>query len=214
MGKRILIVDGSPLVRAGLRAILATEGGLEVCAETGTGSDALGLLRDLQPDLVITDLSLSNDGGLDFIRRLKVQAAGTRILVCCGQSEYLLAERAVRAGASGFVNKTEATEHVIAAVRRVLAGRVWLSHRVVERIVDRLGGAQARNCSAIGGLSDRELAVFGMIGEGLTTRTIAERLDRSVKTVDAHRERIKRKLGVSRSPELIRIAAQWSLDPS
>jgi len=213
MPKHILIVDGSPVVRAGLRAILTPEPDFDVCAETGTGREALQLARDLQPDLAIMDLALRDGAGLDLIRRLKAQAPDTRILVCCLHDENVFAERAVRAGALGFVNKGESTDQVVAAAHRVLAGKVWVSNRVVERVVDGLAGRQEGRSSAIGGLSDRELEVFGLIGEGLSTRAIAERLHLSVKTVETHREKIKRKLGVAGSAELARRAVQWSLDP-
>ena len=213
MPKHILIVDGSPVVRAGLRAILAPEPDFDVCAETGTGREALQLARELQPDLAIMDLALCDGAGLDLIRRLKAQAPDTRILVCCLHDENVFAERAVRAGALGFVNKGESTEQVVAAAHRVLSGKVWVSHRVVERVVEGLAGRQESSSSAVGGLSDRELEVFGLIGEGLSTRAIADRLHLSVKTVETHREKIKRKLGVAGSAELARRAVQWSLDP-
>jgi DNA-binding NarL/FixJ family response regulator len=213
MPKHILIVDGSPVVRAGLRAILSPEPDFAVCGETGTSREALQMARALQPDLAIMDLALSDGAGLDLIRRLKAQAPDTRILVCCLHDENVFAERAVRAGALGFVNKGESTEQLVAAAHRVLAGKVWVSHRIVERVVDGLAGRNEGGTSAIGGLSDRELEVFGLIGEGLSTRAIAERLHLSVKTIETHREKIKRKLGVTGSAELARRAVQWTLDP-
>lgn len=214
MPKNILIVDGSPVVRAGLRAILSLEPELCVCAETGTGREALQLARALRPDLAIMDLTLRDSAGLDLIRRLKAQAPETAILVCCLHDESVFAERAVRAGALGFVNKGESTDQVVAAAHRVLSGKVWVSKKVVERVVDGLAAGRPGNPSDIGSLSDRELEVFGLIGEGLSTRAIAERLYLSVKTVETHREKIKRKLAVAGSAELARRAVQWSLDPS
>jgi len=213
MQKQILIVDGSPVVRAGLRAILEPQAELVVCAEAGSGQEALQLARDLRPDLAIVDLALRDGTGLDLIRRIKSQAPETRILVCCHHDESVFAERAVRAGALGFVNKAESTDQVVAAARRVLAGKIWVSNRVVERVVDSLAGRRETAQSTVGGLSDRELEVFGLIGEGLSTRAIAERLHLSVKTVETHREKIKRKLGISGTAELARRAVQWSLDP-
>jgi len=212
MVHKVLIVDESPLLRAGLKSVLATDADLLVCAETGSGQEALQLVGELRPDLVIMDLSLPDSAGLDLIRRLKARAPATRILVCCLHDEALFAERTVRAGALGFISKREPTENLMGAVRRVLAGKVYLSHGMVERVVSGLAGRRAGDGQAVGGLSDREFEVFGLIGRGLPTGVIAERLHLSVKTVESHREKIKRKLGLACSAELARCAVQWSLD--
>lgn len=214
MPRSILIVDESPLVRAGLKAVLSAETDWVVCAEARAGQECLELARERRPDLVIMDLALPDCAGLELIRRLRAHLPETRILVCCLQDECLYAQRTVRAGALGFIDKRADTGQVLAAVRRVLAGKVYLSLGMVERVVEGLTGRPADHAGTVGGLTEREFEVFGLIGQGLSTAVIAARLHLSVKTVESHREKIKRKLGLGCSAELVMRAVQWNLNPT
>jgi len=214
MPKRVLIVDESPLVRAGLKAVLATEPDLVICAEAGTRRETLQLTGELRPNLVITDLTLPDSAGLDLIRGLRARVPEVRILVCSLYDERLFAGRVVRAGALGFVDKRESIEQVIAAVHRVLADQVYLSQAMVERVLAGLAGRRPYPCDLVDQLSDREFEVFGLIGQGLATRLIAQRLRLIVKTIESHREKIKYKLDLPDAAALTRCAVQWSLDPT
>ena len=210
---RILIVDDHPLVRRGLTELFNGEDDLEVCGEAAGATDAIEAVKKLKPDLLIIDISLEDTNGIELIKRLRAQNVESKMLVSSMHDESLYAERALRAGAQGFVNKEVATENVLEAVRKVLTGAVYLSNEMtgnlLQRVVDGTDGADR---SSIETLSDRELEVFERIGDGLTTREIAEKLDLSVKTIETHREHIKIKLRLRNSVELTRRAVQWVLE--
>lgn len=208
--RRILIVDDHPLVRAGIAALIEGEPGLEVCGGTGTFHEALTLLRHTVPDLAIVDISLAHGSGLELVKRLSRSQPNIRVLVCSMHEESLFAQRAINAGAMGYINKQEATAHVIDAIRQVLAGKIYLSRRMAECMTYRQPdtGSAAGLCS-VRDLTDRELEVFSLIGRGFSTSQIAEQLHISGKTVESHRENIKKKLDMRSSSELIRYAAQW-----
>jgi len=211
--RQVLIVDDHPLVRAGFAALIGAEPDLEVCSEAGSIGEALDLVRVRVPDLAIVDLSLADGNGLELVKRLRTGWAGIRVLVCSMHEESLFARRAVDAGAMGYINKQEAMSHVVEAVRQVLAGRVYLSAAMTERIAQNPPGAKpAADGSPLRGLTDRELEIFTLIGRGLTPAQMAKQLHRSVKTVDAHRENIKRKLELPSATELTRYAVQWTLE--
>jgi DNA-binding NarL/FixJ family response regulator len=210
---QVLIVDDHPLVRAGLAALMAGEPDLQVCGEAGSIGKVLELVRNTVPDLAIIDLSLADGSGLELVKRLKAGWPVIRILVCSMHEESLFARRVLDAGAMGYINKQEAMSHVVEAVRQVLAGKVYLSAAMTERISRGVPKSEtADSTSHLSGLTDRELEVFTLIGRGLPPAQIAERLHRSVKTVDTHRENIKRKLGLSSAAELTRYAVQWTLE--
>ncbi|NKN31998.1 response regulator transcription factor [Marichromatium bheemlicum] len=210
--KRILIVDDHPLVRAGLASLIAAEPDLEVCGEAETLREGLRLVRELTPDLTIVDLSLEDGNGLELIKRLKVHDAEIRILVCSVHEEALFAERAISAGALGYINKHKGIDEVIAAVRQTLAGRIYLSADMQQRFVEGFAQKRAPAQSPVELLTDRELQVFILIGEGVSNARMAERLHLSVKTIETHREKIKRKLQLSSAAELVRYAVQWQLE--
>jgi DNA-binding NarL/FixJ family response regulator len=209
---RIMLVDDHPLVRAGLRSLFNDVPDLSVCAEVGNITDALEVARIEDPDLAVIDISLDDGSGLDLIKRMKVHAPRVKMLVCSMHDESLFAERAINAGAQGFVNKHQVTEQIIEAVHQVLSGRIYLSERMVERVIDGFAKRKEIGSSSIEDLSDRELEVFGLIGQGLSTSKIAERLHLSVKTVETHREKIKRKLQLASGGELVRHAVQWHIE--
>lgn len=210
---RVLIVDDHPLVRAGIAALIGGEPDLEVCGEAGTFGEALELARGTGPDLAILDLSLAEGSGLELVKRLKRGEHDIRILVCSLHDESLFAQRALNAGAMGYINKQEATSNVIQAIRRVLSGKIYLSKRMTERLLQGFAGGELVGAMPpIRSLTDRELEVFSLIGRGLSTSRIAEQLHLSVKTVEAHREKIKKKLNLDSGSELMRYAVQWTLE--
>jgi DNA-binding NarL/FixJ family response regulator len=210
---RILIVDDHPMVREGLVARISTQSDLHVCGEAGNVGEALRLVEQLHPDLAIIDISLKDGHGLDLIKQIRLRDERIKMLVSSMHDETLFAERALRAGAMGYINKQEAPEQVIDAIRQVLDGKMVFSTRMTERILHRAVGrsTQGRQ-SPIEGLTDRELEVFELIGHGMTTRKIANQLGLSVHTIETHREKIKSKLKLKNSAELGRHALQWVLE--
>ena len=208
---RILIVDDHPVFRLGLARMLDGEEGLAVCGEARSVEEAAESLDGLAPDLVVVDISLPGAGGLDLVRALKERRPELPALVLSMHDEALFAGRALRAGARGYVNKQEPVEEMVAAVRTVISGGTYLSPRMRARLEarGRRGGREMEGPVEI--LSDRELEVFGLIGEGLGTREIAERLGIAVKTVETYREHIKDKLALESAPELARRAVAWVL---
>jgi DNA-binding NarL/FixJ family response regulator len=210
---RILIVDDHPIVRQGLRLLIDAQPDLTVCGEAQGLSQAMQLYRDAKPDLLVVDISLENGNGIELIKELIAQNDRQRVLVCSMHDETLFAERCLRAGAKGYVNKEEATEQLVEAIRRVASGRVYLSARMTDRMLCRqVGSGEESPRSAIESLSDRELEVFEQIGHGVTTRQIAEKLHLSPKTVETYRENIKHKLNLSNASELTQHAVQWVLE--
>ncbi|MBK5940201.1 DNA-binding response regulator [Halochromatium roseum] len=211
--RTVLIVDDHPLVREGLKGVISEAADLTVCGETGKIREAQDLARELNPDIAIIDLSLEDGNGLELIRRLKSRYPELRMLVCSMRDESLFAERAINSGAHGYINKHEVAGHVIDALRQVLAGKIYLSPDVVERIITGFAHQKQPTAgSSIDELSNRELEVFWLIGQGRSTTEIAKQLSLSVKTVETHREKIKRKLGLTSAGQLMRHAVQWDLE--
>lgn len=211
---RILIVDDHPAVREALAIRIGRQRDLEVCGEAADTNDALRLLADTKPDVAVIDISLKTGNGIDLIKRIKDRNKHTRILVWSMHSESLYAERALRLGALGYINKDQATDKIVEAIRRVLQGKIWLSEAMAERILQRAvgGGQQALPRSPLDLLADRELEVFFLIGQGTKTADIADRLHLSVKTVETYRDRIRQKLNLNDGTELAHYATQWVLE--
>jgi DNA-binding NarL/FixJ family response regulator len=209
---KVLIVDDHPVVREGLAMHLATQPDLEVCGEAEDLAGALALLESARPDVAIIDISLKNSNGIELIRRIKDCHDAVRILVWSMYPENLYAERALRAGAHGYLNKGQATHHVLDAVRAILQGRVYVSGGLADQLLLRVVGRKPEEGSAIDRLSDRELEAFQHMGEGMTTESIAKKMHVSPKTVETFRSRIKEKLGISNLTELIQRAAQWVVE--
>ncbi|MGH8549848.1 MAG: response regulator [Methylococcales bacterium] len=208
---RILVVDDHPLVRSGLSALIGAEPDLEICGETGTVGGALGLAATTAPDLVIVDLSLANHGdGLDLVKRLHTREPILKILVCSIYDEALFAQRALAAGAKGYINKKEATSCVVDAIRRVLQGDYFVSDQVAQRTLREISEPGVNPRDPLSSLSDRELQIYRMIGAGTGTSRIAEQLHLSVKTVESHKSKIKKKLNLASASELMRHAMQWN----
>ena len=210
--RKILIVDDHPLVRRGLSDLISDEQTLAVCGEAADCDEAMQMLRECRPDLVIVDISLGGKSGLDLIKRICVHDSTIRILVSSMHDEVLFAERCIRAGATGYINKEVATERVIEAINHVLAGEIYLSPKMTRRILRSVAGANLQDEPPIAKLTDRELEVFALIGRGNTTREISQNLNLSIKTIESYRENIKSKLGITTSAELSRHAVQWVLE--
>ena len=209
----VFLVDDHPLVREFLASLIEQQPDLTVCGQAGDYRSALTGIASTQPDVAIVDLSLGERSGLDLIRDLKASHPNVAVLVLSMHDEDLYAQRALRAGARGFLMKREATGNVIVAIRRVRRGGIAVSERVSEALAEKLvRGAAAGAGSPVEALSDRELEVFRLLGEGRTTRQIAEALHLSFKTVQAYYARIKAKLGAVNGVEMLRDAIRWNED--
>jgi DNA-binding NarL/FixJ family response regulator len=212
MPARIFIVDDHPMVREGMAMRISMQEDLEICGEAATEDEALALIEENLPDLMIVDMSLKCGHGLDVIKRTKQRHPSVKMLVVSGFQESLYAERAIRAGAMGYLNKQHSHDAVIEAIRTVLRGELYLGSYLSQRLIAQALGSTDQSCAPIEQLTDRELEVFRMIGEGLTSGAIAIELHLSTHTIDTHRENIKRKLGAKNAAELSRQAVQWVLE--
>ncbi len=207
----VLIVDDHPILRHGIAQMVAREDDMQVCGEAGSVSEALAFIAVHAVDLAIVDLSLDDRSGMELIRTVHQRYPHVRCLVLSMHDENLHAERALRAGASGYVMKQEATRKIIVALRRVRDGHIYLSDALGSHLLQRLAGAAAQPAAGapaqpLGALSDRELEVLRLIGKGMKTGDIARTLNRSVHTIDAHRANIKRKLALKSAGELAQYA--------
>jgi DNA-binding NarL/FixJ family response regulator len=198
------------MVRIGLTQIIFDEPDLELCGESKDAAGVLALIDSQQPDVVVIDISLGNSNGLTLIHDIKKTHKSLKMLVYSMHDELLFAPRAIHAGAMGYVNKNAPPTEVIDAIRKILQGRMAVSDRVAEGLLTHLAGAGAKPAQdLVALLSNRELEVFELLGRGATAREIAERLCRSVKTIETHRERIMAKLGLDSSAKLVRQAVEW-----
>ena len=207
----ILIIDDHPLVRAGFAQLIGDTPDLNVCGEAGDMASALQLLNSITPDLAIIDLSLAGGSGLDLTEHIKARNSGILMLVASMHDESLYAERVLAAGARGYINKQEAQEKIIQAIRQVLKGKVYLSELMTERILNNMV-SHHDDKHGIGALSNRELQVFEMIGQGLAPGKMAKQLNLSVKTIETHQAHIKKKLGVTSTHKLTHRAIRWLLE--
>lgn len=208
--KKILVVEDHPIFRLGLRELINQEADLVVCGEAQDAHAAWQAVQDLTPDMVIADITLEDGDGIELTKQIKRHFRDLPVLILSMHDEFLYAERALHAGARGYIMKQEAMESVVTAARQVLAGKIYLNDRMKEHILANLSlPRQDRDLSPMARLTDRELEVFSLIGQGLSTRAIAERLNLSVKTIGTHRERIKVKLRLKNANELLRHAVNW-----
>ena len=209
----MLLVDDHPIVRQGLAQLINREPDLTVCGEADSAHQALALLRTLKPDLAVIDVSLADRNGIDLLKDVKLRAPDLPVLVLSMHHESLYAERALHAGARGYVMKQEAPDRVPAALRTILAGEVYVSEKMAARMLRAISDPRTKAAaSPVERLSDRELEVFRLIGQGYSTSEIAGQLFLSPKTVETHREHIKDKLKLSKKGELLRYAVQWSAE--
>ena len=208
---RILLVDDHPLVRERLGEIINRESDLTVCGEAEDRHGAIAAIPAKHPDLVIVDLTLKNSDGLELIKDIRSRWPKLRMLVVSMHDESLYAERVIRAGAMGYITKQEATRSILVAIRRVLDGTIYLNDKIASHIISRLtshAGAVAATPAEL--LSDRELQVFDLTGQGLNTSNIATRLHVAVKTIETYRARIREKLKLKNASELLQSAISWS----
>jgi DNA-binding NarL/FixJ family response regulator len=208
----ILIVDDHPVVREGLAVRIASQPDLAVCGEAEDVPGALALLMTVQPDLAIIDISLKKGSGLELIGRIRDHQPAVRVLVLSMYPENLYAERALRAGAQGYLHKGRAIDHLLDAIRAVLAGKVYVSEELASGLLHQISRGRQLDRSPIDLLSNRELEAFELIGQGHTTDKIAELMQVSPKTVETYRARIKEKLNLHNVTELVRRATQWVLE--
>ena len=209
--ERILIVDDHPLVRTGFAQLIGDTPDLEVCGEASDMAEGLKQVEALKPDLAIIDLSLAGGSGLDLIKHIKARDYSTLMLVASMHDETLYAERVLAAGARGYVNKQEAQDKIILAIRQVLGGKVYLSERMTERLLAGMVSG-SNNKRDIDALSNRELQIFDLIGQGMSVSKMAKHLNLSVKTIETHQTHIKKKLGLSSVHELTHRAIRWLLE--
>jgi DNA-binding NarL/FixJ family response regulator len=209
---RVLLVDDHPIIRQGLSQLINSEPDLEVCGEASSAGEALEKLIAPLPDLMIVDISLTDRNGVELIKDIVAKHPAMPCLALSMYDESMYAVRVLRAGGRGYIMKHEAPQKVIDAIRRVLDGHIYVSENMATRLVDQFVLTTPASTSPTGELSDRELEVLTMIGRGMGTREIAEKLFLSVKTIEAHRERIKEKLKLKSGTELMRYAVQFTLD--
>jgi DNA-binding NarL/FixJ family response regulator len=207
--KRILLVDDHPLVREWLANLIHQQPDLTVCGETENAPTALSAVATVKPDLVIADINLKNSSGIELIKDLKELHPNIPVLVLSMHDESLYAERVFRAGAHGYVNKRETAQKVVEAIRRVLEGKLYVSEKTAEILASQTIRGRVVSRASIESLSDRELEVFDKLGQGISTRQIADDFRISVKTVQEYCARIKEKLNLNNATELLREAVRW-----
>ena len=206
---RILIVDDHPIVRQGLRRLIDQEEDLSVCGEAEDVKEARDAIQALSPDAVILDISLKNSDGVDLLKELRIRRLKTPVLVLSMHDESIYAERLLSAGANGYIMKQEASDRFLAALREVLSGGIYVSDAVRSKIANSAATEDVVD-DPIARLSNRELQVFNLIGQGLSTREIADKLNLSVKTIESHRLTIKEKLNIDSATQLVRYAVRWT----
>lgn len=207
---RVLLVDDHAVVRDGLAQLLQSEIDLTVCGEAASAEEAVEILDRCKPDLAIVDISMAGVNGIELIKNLKAMSPKLAVLVLSMHDESHYAERALRAGAHGYVMKREARDRIMQAIRTVLDGEIYVSERIQKTLMHQyLHGPGGKTDSPVSRLSDRELEVLTLLGRGLSSKDIGDRLHLSPKTVDSHRTHMKEKLALAGGPELIRFAYDW-----
>jgi DNA-binding NarL/FixJ family response regulator len=210
---RVLLVDDHPIVRQGLALLIDREADLSVCGEADGAHSAFHAIETLRPDLVVLDISLNGPDGLEVLKEIRVKTGSLPVLILSMHDESIYAERAMRAGANGYIMKQEATEKVLIAIRRILQGDVYLSDRLTTTMLQQyVRGGAATKSSPLLNLTDRELEVFRLIGEGHGTRQIADELHLSVKTIESYQAHIKEKLALRNARELVQHAIEWTVN--
>jgi DNA-binding NarL/FixJ family response regulator len=207
---RLLILDDHPMMREGLALLINSEPDLTVCGEAGTGAECMELVEKLKPDLLLADISLPDKSGIEVIKDVLALHPNVPVLVISMHDETLYAERILRTGARGYVMKQEGGQKLMAAIRRVLGGQIYVSERISEKILKSFSGrTEATPQRSMENLSDREFEVLQLLGDGKGTSEIAKQLHLSTKTVEAHRANLKRKLNLKTGSELVRYAVRW-----
>ncbi len=210
--KNIVIVDDHPIVREGFQKLINSEADFNVVGTAETAAEAVALITEKNPDIAMVDLSLKESSGIELIKDLQVQCPNVRILVVSLHDEEIYAERVLRAGARGFIMKAEAVDDIITAVRKVAAGEIYLSQKMQSKMLEIMTSSRKnKNLNPIDILSDRELEVFQMIGNGMKTKNIADQLSLSVKTIETYKSHLKIKLQLKDGVELIQRAVEWEM---
>ncbi len=208
---KILIVDDHPVFCLGMSELINKEHDLEVCGSRQNAADAMIAIGELKPDLVIVDISLENSNGIDLVEEIICEYPQTHVLIVSMYDEILYAQRALLSGARGYIMKQKAVEKVVDAIRKVMGGEIYASQEIKEAVFKQvLQPGKSNSKSPLSTLTNRELEVFRLVGEGLSTKEIAERLHLSVKTIGTYRENIKDKLHLKHHTELIKFAVHWS----
>jgi DNA-binding NarL/FixJ family response regulator len=206
----VIIVEDHPLMRKGIREIIESEKDITVCAEADSANKAIGLIAKMEPDVAIVDISLNGEaGGIDLIKAMTSRGFRTKAIVLTMHGETLYVERAIRAGARGYIAKSEAPQIIIGAIREVLKGGLCVSNTISGNIIDRLLNEKEEAHQSIEGLTGRELEIFEHIGNGYKSVDIAKKLNLSINTVETHRKNIRGKLGLASSGDLMRNAIEW-----
>jgi len=213
MKRRVFVVDDHPIVREGLAQMINREPDLTVCGEAEEMHGALQMICTLKPDILIVDISLNGPDGLDLLKNIRSKDPGLPVLILSMHDESIYAERALRAGANGYIMKQEATGKVLVALRRILNREIYVSSRIASKMLQQFVGASSSPAShsPVDDLSDRELEVLRLMGDGHATRQIAEELHLSVKTVESYQAHLKEKLSLKNSRELVQYAVQWTM---
>jgi DNA-binding NarL/FixJ family response regulator len=206
---QVLVVDDHPVVRLGIRQMIASEPSLAVCGEASNADEALGACRTTHVDLAIVDLSLGSTNGLDLIKQLHEEHPDLPILVLSMHDESLFAQRALRAGARGYLQKQEAIDGLVQAIHHVLSGKMYVSDSVAQQVLAGLRGTTAAPADQLATLTDREIQVLERVGRGSSTAEIARDLNVSVKTIETYRSNIKAKLNLKSALDLVRYATSW-----
>ena len=208
--KRILIVDDHPMMRQGLAQLIDNESDLSVCGEADTARQALTAISTQKPDLVLADISLPDKNGLELIKDLQAMHPGLPVLVVSMHDESLYAERVLRAGGRGYIMKQEGGKKLMEAIRQILSGQIYVSEKMSAKILEIFSGRRSQaSGSPLEQLSDREFELFQLVGEGKTTREVADHLHLSVKTVEVHRANIRRKLKLASGTDVVHQAIRW-----
>lgn len=207
--KRIVLIDDHPIMRHGLAQLIRAEKGLDVCGEGGSAREGLEVIDRLRPDLAVIDLTLPDKNGLELVKDVRAAFPTTHCLVLSMHDEALYGERAIRAGARGYVMKEAAADHLVTAIHKILGGGVYVSEALNTRMLEQMSGVSRSKASGLDALTDREIEILELIGKGVPTKNIATQLSISARTVEAHRAHIKEKLGVTEGAALVRYAVQW-----
>lgn len=207
--KRVILVDDHPIMRHGLAQLIRAEEGLDVIGEAGNAREGLEVVGKLKPDLAVIDLTLPDKNGLELVKDIRAMHPATHCLVLSMHDETMYGERALRAGARGYVMKEEAADQLVTAIHKVLGGGLYVSESLNARMLEQVTGAARSKATGMDSLTDRELEILTMIGKGVATKLIAAQLSISARTVEAHRAHIKEKLSMTDGAALVRYAVQW-----
>lgn len=207
--KSLVLIDDHPIMRHGLAQLIRAEDGLDVIGEAGSAREGLEVVGRLKPDLAVIDLTLPDKNGLEVVKDIRAQHPATQCIVLSMHDETLYGERALRAGARGYVMKEEAADHLVSAIHKVISGGLYVSESLNARMLEQVTGVSRSKATGMDALTDRELGILALIGQGIATKIIAAQLSISARTVEAHRAHIKEKLGMTDGAALVRYAVQW-----